>query len=74
MQIIECVQRILRMTVSWTWRVAYYGNTMNGCEHYKVGQFQRRKEQFGASDSQPVSTFRYVRICYWLFKREFWAV
>ncbi len=25
-------------------RVAYNVNTMNGCEHYKVGQFQRRKD------------------------------
>ncbi len=25
-------------------RVAYNMNTMNGCEHYKVGQFQRRKD------------------------------
>ncbi len=28
---------------------------MNGCEHYKVGQGQS-----GASDSQPVSMFRYL--------------
>ncbi len=26
---------------SW---VAYNVNTMNGCEHYKVGQFQRHKD------------------------------
>ncbi len=24
--------------------VAYNVNTMNGCEHYEVGQFQRRKD------------------------------
>ncbi len=42
MQIFECVQRFLQRTISWTWeRVAYNVNTMNGCEHYKVGQFQR---------------------------------
>ncbi len=30
---------------SWSWeRVAYNVNTMNGCEQYKVGQFQRRKD------------------------------
>ncbi len=25
---------------------------MNGCEHYKVGQFQHRQGQSGTSDSQ----------------------
>ncbi len=45
MQIFECVQRILWRTISWFWeRVAYNVNTMNGCQHYKVGQFQRRKD------------------------------
>ncbi len=43
MQIFECVQRILQRTISWS-RVAYNVNIMNGCEHYKMGQFQRRKD------------------------------
>ncbi len=38
---------------SWSWvRVAYNVNTMNCCEHYKVGQFQRRKDSL---------TFRYLK-------------
>ncbi len=41
MQIFECVQRILRRTISWSWeRVAYNVNTMNGREQ----QFQHRKD------------------------------
>ncbi len=34
--------------------------TMNGSEHYKVGQIPMLQGQSGASDSQPVSTFRYL--------------
>ncbi len=45
MQIFECVQQILWRFVSWSWeKVAYNVNTMNGYEHYKVGQFQRHKD------------------------------
>ncbi len=37
-QIFECVQRILRRTVSWFWeREANDVNTINGCEHNEVG-------------------------------------
>ncbi len=57
MQIFECVQCILRRIVSWSWeRVAYNVNTINGCDHYKVGQFQRRK------DSLTLLTCKYVSI------------
>ncbi len=42
-------------------RVACNVNIMNGCEHYKVGQFQRRKDSLVTSDSQPVSTFQYLK-------------
>jgi len=40
-------------------RVVYNMNTMNGCEHYKVGQFQLRKDSLALLTQ---STFRYSKL------------
>ncbi len=55
--------------------------TLNGCEHCKVGELQCHQNSlvFLTHVLTHVSTFRYLRIwylriCYWLFKLEFWAV
>ncbi len=40
-------------------RVAYNVNTTNGCEHYKVGQFQNRKDSLVLLTH--VSMFRYLK-------------